>query len=77
MARYCAKLAGLYPTNDIEAVQADALADSFADALVPIGYAYREKDTTKASELKKAVVEGSLPDFLAYLEKVITDNGTG
>jgi len=77
IARYCAKLAGLYPTDPVEALKVDAIVDSYNDAIIPIGLAYREKDATRQEELKKAIIDTSLPDFLGYVEGIVAANGTG
>ena len=67
IARYAAKLSGLYPSDAAEALEADSVIDSINDVITQISFSLRDKDPAKGQEARKAIATGSLPDLLKYV----------
>jgi glutathione S-transferase len=74
MLRYAGKLAGLYPTDALQALFCDEVAYVVEEASVRIGPTLRMTgDEQKAARL--ALVNGSMPVYLAWLQSQLAANG--
>lgn len=74
MLRYAGKLAGLYPNDAYQALLCDEVMYVVEEAGVKMGPTYRMTgEEQKAARL--ALVNGSMPVYLAWLEKKLIANG--
>jgi len=75
VARYCARLAGSYPENPVEASICDMIMDECADifntAVKP--YFLSKDDKERKDALWKKLVEEYLPKHYGYLERLLGD----
>ncbi|MDG1177609.1 MAG: glutathione S-transferase [SAR324 cluster bacterium] len=76
IARFCGKLSGLYPSdNNFAAAKADEVIDLCTDITIQMRPALRESDPKLRTEMRKELSETILPHWLAFLEKLLQDNG--
>jgi glutathione S-transferase len=74
MLRYAGKLAGLYPNDAYQALLCDEVMYVVEEAGVKLGPTFRMTgEEQKAARL--ALVNGSIPVYLAWLEKKLLANG--
>lgn len=74
MLRYAGKLAGLYPTDPLQALLCDEVAYVVEEASVRIGPTFRMTgEEQKAARL--ALVNGSMPVYLAWLQARLLAQG--
>jgi glutathione S-transferase len=74
MLRYAGKLAGLYPTDAYQALLCDEVMYVVEEASVKLGPTFRMTgEEQKAARL--ALVNGSMPVYLAWLEKQLLAHG--
>ena len=72
--RYAGKLAGLYPTDPLQALLCDEVAYVVEEASVRIGPTFRMSgEEQKAARL--ALVNGSIPVYLAWLQTQLAAHG--
>lgn len=72
--RYAGKLAGLYPTDPLQALLCDEVAYVVEEANVKLGPTFRMTgEEQKAARL--ALVNGSMPVCLAWLQSKLVANG--
>ncbi len=72
--RYAGKLAGLYPTDAFQALLCDEVMCVVEEASVKLGPSFRMTgEEQKAARL--ALVNGSMPIYLAWLEKQLLAHG--
>jgi glutathione S-transferase len=71
VARYCAKKAGLYPTNEEEASLSDMYVDNMNDKRNQFVVAVVKKDTETIDKFLSTI----LPEYLTFLESKINENG--
>ena len=72
--RYAGKLAGLYPTDPLQALLCDEVAYVVEEASVRIGPTFRMSgEEQKAARL--ALVNGSIPVYLAWLQAQLAAHG--
>lgn len=72
--RYAGKLAGLYPTDPLQALLCDEVAYVVEEASVRIGPTFRMSgEEQKAARL--ALVNGSMPVYLAWLQAQLEAHG--
>jgi glutathione S-transferase len=72
--RYAGKLAGLYPTDPVQALLCDEVAYVVEEANVKLGPTFRMTgEEQKAARL--ALVNGSMPVYLAWLQSKLVANG--
>ena len=72
--RYAGKLAGLYPTDPLQALLCDEVAYVVEEANVKLGPTFRMTgEEQKAARL--ALVNGSMPVYLAWLQSKLVANG--
>ena len=76
IARFCGKLAGLYPSdNDFNAAKVDEVIDLSTDITLRIRPALKEKNSEKSKEMRRELVETVLPHWLGFLETLLEKNG--
>jgi glutathione S-transferase len=85
--RYFGKLGGLYPTDDIEAMQVDGMMCILDDLVATLGMSARGavgsmiSDTEWTTEEKIAIrvkwMENALPRFLGFIEKGLESSESG
>lgn len=74
MLRYAGKLAGLYPTDPLQALLCDEVTCVVEEASVRIGPTFRMTgEEQKAARL--ALVNGSMPVYLAWLQAQLQAHG--
>jgi glutathione S-transferase len=72
--RYAGKLAGLYPTDPVQALLCDEVAYVVEEATVKLGPTFRMTgEEQKAARL--ALVNGSIPVYLAWLQAQLVAHG--
>ncbi len=77
MARYAAQLAGLYPSNPLDAFKVDALVDTIGDVVNQTAATFAIQDNEKKIEARKPIAEVSLPNLLKFLESKVTESKSG
>lgn len=74
LLRYAGKLAGLYPTDPLQALLCDEVAYVVEEATVKLGPTFRMTgEEQKAARL--ALVNGSMPVYLGWLQKQLLAHG--
>ncbi|GAB9468300.1 hypothetical protein Gpo141_00005619 [Globisporangium polare] len=69
IARYAAKLAGLYPADAVDALRADMISETLNDLRgVYSAIMYREPDAAAKAEKTKKMLEEAVPKALSGLE---------
>ncbi|OQR95777.1 glutathione S-transferase [Achlya hypogyna] len=72
IARYTAKLVGLYPEDPLAALEVDGIIDAIADLLLPIFNAiYSESDEAIRATKLQRINSTVLPRGLAFLEQQV------
>lgn len=74
MLRYAGKLAGLYPNDAYQALLCDEVMYVVEEAGVKMGPTYRMTGDAQ-KEARLALVNGSMPVYLAWLEKQLLAHG--
>ncbi|GMF17284.1 unnamed protein product [Phytophthora fragariaefolia] len=72
IARYAAKLAGLYPADPVKALKADMFSCSLGelvDAL--INFVFKTPDAREKANKQKVFVDETVPKFFTALEKLV------
>ncbi|KAI9979781.1 hypothetical protein PInf_000547 [Phytophthora infestans] len=73
IARYAAKIAGLYPSDATEALKVDVFSCSLEDLEGPIvDFMLKTSDETEKAQKKKVFVEEMVPKYFAALEKMLS-----
>ncbi len=76
IARYLAEEHGLAGSNAFENAELAGLNDLIEDVQMKMILMFYEKDEKRQAEMKQALLEKDLPEFLGILEKRITNNGS-
>lgn len=71
IARYCGKVAGLYPTDDLAAAMVDQILDSANDCTATLSASMREADIDQRLEMRKELAATTLPTWLGYYEALL------
>ncbi|GAB9468301.1 Rxlr effector protein [Globisporangium polare] len=72
MARYAAKIAGLYPSNPEHALRADMVSETLCDLMNSfIAIVFVEKDEAVKAEKTKTFIDEAVPKALAALESMV------
>lgn len=77
IGRFLANRFGLAGKTDIEKALADMVVDCIDDTITPSGTIRRETDKAKQAELREAYTKKTLPENIAKLEKLLTQNKGG
>jgi glutathione S-transferase len=75
IARYCAKAAGLYPSDALEAAQVDELLHTIEQLTGFITPSMSEKDPARKAAMRRIAGEESIPKLLDMLERRVTTFG--
>jgi glutathione S-transferase len=73
IARYCGKVAGLYPTDDLGAAVVDQILDSANDCTETLSASMREEDMETRLQMRKDVAATVLPTWLGYYEALLEE----
>ena len=76
IARYLAEEHGLAGSNAFENAELAGMHDLIEDVQAKMVLMFFEKDEKRQTEMKQALQEKDLPEFLGILEKRITNNGS-
>lgn len=72
IARYAAKLAGLYPTDPLLALRVDMITDTITELYEQVvDFGYHEKDEAVKAEKSKRFLEKTLPRTFTVLEGLV------
>ena len=71
IARYCGKIAGLYPTDDLAAAVVDQILDSANDCTATLSASMREADMVRRLEMREQLATITLPTWLGYYETLL------
>ena len=74
MLRYAGKLAGLYPSDPFQALLCDEVSYVVEEASVKMGPTFGMKGDAQ-KEARLALVNGSMPVYLAWLQKQLLAHG--
>jgi glutathione S-transferase len=72
IARYCAKLSGLYSHDPVEAAVIDQVLDSCNDCTSTISASMREPDMDTKLQMRAELATTTLPIWLGYYEALLT-----
>ncbi|KAK5639828.1 hypothetical protein RI129_010639 [Pyrocoelia pectoralis] len=75
ICRYVAKRVELVGSNDIENLEIDAVVDTVSDMRAKTFVYTHERDSTKKENLKKALLEETLPYYLERFEPLAKSKG--
>ena len=73
--RYVGKLAGLYPSDPLEALRVDELVDFGEDINHALGPSMQEPDVEKKLAMRKVIVEEKIPHWCRCVEARLEANG--
>jgi len=73
--RYAGRLAGLYPSDPLEALRVDELLDFAEDMSHALSPSMREPDMDKKLAMRKEIVDARIPTWCRLLESRIAANG--
>ena len=73
IARYCGKLANLYPLDPIEAARVDQFIDGTNDLTVAMWPSIWIKDPERRHRKRKTAVELIIPKWFTFFEKLIIE----
>ena len=77
IARFCGKIAGLYPANPLLAAQVDEFIDTCTDVTGKLSATMRIKDPQARLQARKKLAETTLPWWLGRLERRARELGNG
>jgi glutathione S-transferase len=71
IARYCGKVAGLFPNDPIQAAVIDQVLDSCNDCTSTLSASMREADMDKKMQMRSELASTTLPMWLGYYEALL------
>lgn len=71
IARFCGKLSGLYPKNDLLAAKVDQIIDTATDITNLVSPTVREKNEIIKKDTRKKLTNKLLPRWFTYLENIL------
>jgi prostaglandin-H2 D-isomerase / glutathione transferase len=71
IARYCGRLAGLYPQDALMQAQVDQVIDTLSDITMHLGRSMRITDPEEKSQARAVLAEETLPLWLGFLERLL------
>jgi glutathione S-transferase len=77
ISRICGKIAGMYPTDIIEAGKVDQVIDTVTDINVLINPSMRESDPELKKRMRDDLRSDALPKYFGYLERILEENDSG
>lgn len=75
--RYVGKLAGLYPTDPVQALRVDELIDFAEDVNHALSPSMQESDMEKKLAMRKVIAEEKIPHWCRCVEARLATNGDG
>jgi glutathione S-transferase len=69
IAKFCGKVSGLYPKDDLEAAKVDELLDAAGQMTSLVNPSLREKDPEKRAAMREELGKETFPHWLGLLEK--------
>mmetsp|Transcript_7780 Transcript_7780/g.12880 ORF Transcript_7780/g.12880 Transcript_7780/m.12880 type:complete len:239 (+) Transcript_7780:144-860(+) len=85
--RYVGKRTGLYPDDPLEALQVDSIMDTIKALEAPMEVTFmgpvksliadKEWEKDEKLAMRKRILEVAIPKYLGFLERKLTENGTG
>lgn len=73
--RYVGKLAGLYPTDDLQAALCDEVMDAVEDLTIPVVATFSISDPAELKARREALVDGLITFYLECLQKRLAAGG--
>lgn len=77
IARFCGKLAGMYPDNPLPAAQVDELIDTCSDITGCLSATMRIRDTEERLEARRQLADTDLAQWLSRLNRRVQGFGDG
>lgn len=77
IARYCGRLAGLYPQDALMQAQVDQVIDAISDITLHIGRSMRISDPDEKLTARALLAKETLPLWLGFLERLLDKNNNG
>ena len=77
MANYIAKIGGLHPNDPLVQYKIDEASELSVDVSIKIRPSMLEENAEKKAAMRKELAETTLPQWYAYAEKLLAENGTG
>lgn len=75
--RFAGRLSGLYPADDpVQALKVDEALDLGEDINGLMGPSIHEQDNDKRLAMRKQLAEETLPQWAAYFERLLVNNGS-
>jgi glutathione S-transferase len=75
--RFAGRLSGLYPVEDlVQALKVDEALDVGEDINQLLGPSIHEQDEQKKMAMRKELAEAALPEWAAYFERLLVNNGS-
>ena len=75
--RFAGRLSGLYPLDDpLQALKIDEALDVGEDINQLLGPSLHEQDEGKKMAMRQALAEKTLPEWAAYFERLLVNNGS-
>jgi glutathione S-transferase len=75
--RFAGRLSGLYPADDpVQALKVDEALDLGEDINHLLGPSLHEQVTEKKMAMRKELAEETLPEWAAYFERLLVNNGS-
>ena len=71
IARFCGKLSGLYPKNDLLAAKVDQIIDTATDITNLVSPTVREKNEIIKKDTREKLSNKLLPRWFTYLENIL------
>eukprot|EP00128_Syssomonas_multiformis_P009060 Colp12_sorted_trinity150504_noHs@27453 len=75
IARYAAKLAGLYSTDAVKAAKIDEAIAAVEDLGSAISVSIHEKDAEKKAQMRAELASVTIPKWIGFFENLIRKNG--
>ena len=75
--RFAGRLSGLYPVSDpIQALKVDEAMDAGEDINQLLGPSLHEQDERKKMAMRRELADKTLPEWAAYFERLLVNNGS-
>mmetsp|Transcript_6087 Transcript_6087/g.9519 ORF Transcript_6087/g.9519 Transcript_6087/m.9519 type:complete len:204 (+) Transcript_6087:69-680(+) len=71
LLRYAGKLAGLYPSDALEALKVDQILDAAEDTLGALRPSFSAKDEEKKLSMRKEFMENAFPRYVSGIESLV------
>ena len=75
IARYCGKVSGLYPAQEVATARCDELLDTASQITQELGPSMRSKDPVEKARLRQNLATKIFPRWMGMLEQRLQANG--